>query len=82
MKSLKAKRPTRCLDRRVRVDMGYGPAEHWVTAKVIDQQECQQLFGNGTRTELLVELLGGERTWVSFWEEISEQNAKLKNCSN
>lgn len=77
MKTTKSKRPARCLDRlfrRVRVDMGYGPAEHWVTAKVMDQRECQTLFGDGTTTDLLVELPGGERTWVSFWEEITEPN--------
>lgn len=57
--------------RLVRVDMGYGPAESWMTAKVIDQRTYQALFGDETKTELLVEFPGGERTWVSFWDEIS-----------
>ena len=76
MKATKSKRPARRPDRLVRVDMGYGPAEHWVTGKVIDEQTHQTLFGDGTTTDLLIELHGGERTWVSFWEEIPEPNAK------
>jgi len=62
--------------RRVRVDMGYGPAEHWITAKVIDERTCQSLFGDETTTSLLVEIPGGERTWVSYWNEIPEPNAE------
>ena len=73
MNTTKLKRINRFV-RQVRVDMGYGPAEHWVTAKVIDERTCQELFGEGTRTDLLVELPGGERTWVSFWNEITETN--------
>jgi hypothetical protein len=57
--------------------MGYGPAEHWETAKVIDERTYQSLFGDGATTDLLVELPGGERTWVSFWEEIHEPNNPL-----
>jgi hypothetical protein len=56
--------------RFVRVDMGHGPAECWTTAKVVGQRECRQLFGDGTRTDLLVELPGGERIWVSSWDEL------------
>lgn len=65
---------TENLDRLVQVDIGYGPAEHWVTGKVIGERTCQALFEDGTTTDLLVELPGGERTWVSFWEEIPEPN--------
>lgn len=64
------------LVRLVRVDMGYGPAEHWVTGKVIDTRAVSKLFSDGTATDILVETPGGERTWVSFWEEISETNVK------
>jgi len=60
--------------RQVRVDVGYGPAERWETVKVIDERACQSLFGEGTETDLLVELSGGERMWVSFWEEMKENN--------
>jgi hypothetical protein len=74
MKTTKQERSSRCRDRWVRVDMGYGPAEHWVTGKVISERACQTLFGDGVTTDLLVELPGGERTWVSFWEETPEQN--------
>jgi hypothetical protein len=44
--------------------------EHWTPAIVIDERTCLELFGDGTATELLVEFPGGERTWVSSWDEI------------
>lgn len=49
--------------------MGYGPAESWTTAKVIEERTVAQLFGNGEDKELLVEVPGGERLWVGYWKE-------------
>ena len=54
----------------VRVDMGYGPAEHWVTARVIERRAVSQLFAEGPAINLLVEIPGGERIWVSDWNEL------------
>ena len=57
----------------VRVDQGHGPAEHWMTAKVILRQTCGDLFDpNKTNERLLVELPGGERTWVDFWQPVGD----------
>jgi len=53
----------------VMVDRGYGPAESWVKARVCDQREVDSLF-EGKKIDLLVEFPGGERDWISFWEEI------------
>lgn len=53
----------------VMVDRGYGPAESWVKARVCDQREVDSLF-EGKKINLLVEFPGGERDWISFWEEI------------
>ena len=39
----------------VLVDIGYGPAEHWVTAKVLQRQTTQDLFvPTDTHINLLV----------------------------
>lgn len=65
MATKKAKQPARY----VRIDIGYGPAEHWVTAKVCDQRTVSLLFG-GESLDLLVETPGGERIWVSSWDEL------------
>ena len=57
----------------VRVDQGQGPAEHWMTARVIQRQICDDLFDQAKTTErLLVELTGGERTWVDFWQPVGD----------
>ena len=68
----KTKKPKRSVkhNRQVHVDLGHGPAEHQVTAKVIYEQVCQSVFGEGTNTRLLVEIPGGERLYVAFWKEI------------
>ena len=61
-----AKKPIRY----VKVDRGYGPAERWERVKVIDSQTAAGLFDPNEITErLLVEACGGERYWVSYWEE-------------
>jgi hypothetical protein len=65
------KKPTRY----VRVDMGYGPAEHWEQAKVCDERTVAHLFDDGTSQELLVQLNSQERIWVSSWEEIQPDQA-------
>lgn len=54
----------------VEVDMGYGPAENWVAAKVIDKRSVSRLFDNKKQTDLLVELPSKERVWVPFWREV------------
>jgi hypothetical protein len=56
--------------RYVFVDEGYGPAEHWVKAKVIESRMCKDLFDGPDKEQLLVELPGGERFWAAFWEEL------------
>jgi hypothetical protein len=56
--------------RWVMVDQGYDLAENWVQARVRDSREVAQLFCDVPIEELLVELPGGERTWVSSWREI------------
>lgn len=68
--------------RKVRVDMGYGPAEHWQVGTVIEEREVNVLFGpfGKTRTELLVDI-GSESVWVSFWEEVDEAAEKLPDPS-
>lgn len=53
--------------RTVHVDMGYGPIEHIVEAEVVGERICENLFDNGKTTDLLVEIPGGERVWVSHW---------------
>ena len=60
--------------RLVRVDSGYGPAEHWETAKVIQSRMVKQLFSDDLKENLLVELMGGERVWVDSWEEYKVLN--------
>lgn len=55
--------------RYVNVDSGYGCAEHWESAKVIDSQMVNNLFDDGQSEHLLVELLGGERVWVAYWTD-------------
>lgn len=60
--------------RQVRVDEGYGPAEHWVTVKAIDERRYMSVFSE-PRTELLVEYPGGRRDWVAFWEEIEPKSS-------
>ena len=37
----------KAVKRCVSVDMGYGPAENWVTATVVDSQTVVELFGGG-----------------------------------
>lgn len=55
-------------NRYVKVDLGYALAENWVIAKVIEERLCQNLFSEGTEKDLFVEIPGGERLWVRFWE--------------
>ena len=62
--------------RHVMIDQGYGPAECWVKAKVVDSQMTRDLFDDKKQNEqLLVEIPGGERVWVAFWNEMP--NARL-----
>lgn len=56
--------------RRVSVDMGHGLAENWVEARVVQSRACATLF-DGPGTELLAELPGGERVWVSSRKSLS-----------
>lgn len=74
MRLKRSDRYTDRLVRWVRVDMGYGLAECKVSAKVVSERKVSKLFEDGQSTDLLVEIPGGERVWVSFWEEISEPN--------
>jgi hypothetical protein len=60
-----AKKPKRY----VRFDNGYGCHENWQTGRVIESRTCTALF-SGETEDLLVEVAGGERKWISFWEEI------------
>ncbi len=62
--------------RYVNVDMGYGPAEHWERARVIQSQMVGQLFSDEPKESLLVELLSGERTWVDYWTEDKAEEVK------
>ena len=62
--------------RYVNVDMGYGPAERWERAKVIKSQMIGQLFSDEPKESLLVELSGGERTWVDYWTEDKAEEVK------
>jgi hypothetical protein len=55
--------------RYVSVDLGYGPLEVWTRAKVIASEMVGSLFNNEQREDLLVEIPGGERVWVSNWKE-------------
>jgi hypothetical protein len=55
--------------RRVLVDLGYGLAESWTIAKVVDSRMCKELFGDGEHESLLVEFADGERSWIDRWEE-------------
>ena len=55
--------------RFVSVDMGYGPAEYWVEALVIDERQDKGLFDEELQTSLLVEIPGGERLWAAYWTE-------------
>jgi len=56
--------------RFIKVDMGYGPAESWERAKVIDSRMVKQLFSEDLKEQLLVELSNGERIHVDFWKEM------------
>jgi len=58
----------------VMVDIGYQTNENWVRAKVIKSgQDARPLFdGDEPAKWLLVELPGGERKRVDFWEEEEE----------
>ena len=60
---------TRKQARYVWVDQGYGMNECWYTARVVDSRMVKDLFGSGQSENLLVELPGGERTWVSYWKD-------------
>ena len=64
-KTMRAKVPRR----QVMVDMGHGPSESWQYATVVDSQMTDQLFSSEKVEQLLVELPGGERTWVDYWKE-------------
>jgi len=55
--------------RYVMVDQGYDLAENWVRARVRDSRRVSMLFSKEDSEELLVELPGGERTWVAYWKE-------------
>lgn len=55
--------------RTVWVDSGHMTNECWGPAEVIDSRQCNNLFGGGTSEDLLVEVLGGERIWVSSWRD-------------
>ena len=62
--------------RYVNVDMGYGCHESWQCARVIASQMRSELFGDGQKESLLVQISGGERTWVDFWTEDKPEEAK------
>lgn len=66
----RAKKPVRF----VRVDMGYGPAENWCRAKVVESRMVGQLFSDELVENLLVEIPGGERMWVAYWTEEASTN--------
>lgn len=67
------------LRHNVMIDQGYGPAEHWVKVKVITAQMCRDLFDDNKQNEqLLVEIPGGERVWVSFWREILNASGEVR----
>lgn len=61
--------------RYVSVDMGYGLQENWYHVRVIGSRTVDTLF-SGPQEELLVELPGGERKWVSYWTEIQKPELK------
>lgn len=61
--------------RYVKIDTGYGCQSIYETCKVLDERRCKGLFSDELQTDLLVELAGGERIWVSSWEEIPQKNA-------
>ena len=55
----------------VEVDLGYGPAESWTTAKVVGSRKVKNLFDDDDEHEdLLVETAGGERIWVDYWRDV------------
>ena len=55
----------------VEVDLGYGLAELWTTAKVVGSQKAKNLFDNDEHEMLLVETAGGERIWVDYWRDVA-----------
>lgn len=59
--------------RYVMIDTGYDLHENWIHAKVISSQMVGRLFDDGQDESLLVEIPGGERIWVDFWQEIQEE---------
>lgn len=68
---MKRKKPARY----VRIDRGYGCYSDYHTVKVIDEMQCRALFSSELKTCLLVELAGGERERVDYWEEIPAKTA-------
>ena len=58
------------MKRHVLIDLGYGPSEHWVRAKVVKNRMLKGLFDEGESEQLLVEVPGGERIWVSYWKKV------------
>ena len=57
--------------RPILVDIGYGPMEHIVQAIAVNSRTCKGLFDDTETVDLLAELPGGERIWVSYWTEIN-----------
>lgn len=60
--------------RFVMINNGYDMHDNWMRAKVISSRMVGRLFDDGQDENLLVEIPGGERMWVAFWEEIKEKN--------
>jgi hypothetical protein len=56
--------------RYVKIDRGYGCNSIYETCRVVDERQYKGLFSEKLQTDLLVQLMGGERIWVSSWEEI------------
>lgn len=56
----------------VMVDLGYETNENWERAKVIRSTTSVPLFEGEDTTQLLVELVSGERIWVSWWKPDEE----------
>ena len=59
--------------RFVNVDVGYDLWEHYIEVEVIESSMVKNLWDDGLREQLLVELPGGERINVDYWEELTPE---------